>query len=47
MTEHNKADFANVDVTCPAFAKIQQAVRLACAYTKKQEYDEKGNQWRL
>ena len=43
MTEDNKADFADVDTTSSAFAKIQQAVKIACAHTKKQEYKEKGD----
>lgn len=43
MTEENKADFTDVDVTGDAFIKIQQAVRIACAYTKKREYDERGD----
>ena len=43
MTEDNKADFANVDVTGDAFAKIQRAVKIACAHTKKQEYENEGD----
>ena len=43
MTEDNKADFEKVDVTSPAFTKIQQAVKIACAHTKKREYDDRGD----
>jgi len=39
MTEDNKADFADVDVTSEAFLMIQKAAIVACAHTKKQEYE--------
>jgi len=39
LTEDNKADFADVDVTSKAFSKMQKAVIIACAHTKKQEYE--------
>ena len=43
MTEDNKSDFASVDINSNAFTKIQRAVRMACAHTKKQEYDDRGD----
>jgi len=43
MTEDNKSDFTSVDTNSNAFIRIQRAVRMACAHTKKQEYDEKGD----
>jgi hypothetical protein len=43
MTEANKADFADVDTASITFAKIQRAVKIACAHTKKQEYKKKGD----
>jgi len=43
MTEDNKADFASVDTSSNAFTRIQRAVKMACAHTKKQEYDDKGD----
>ena len=38
MTEDNKADFADVK-NSEAFARVQKAVKVACAHTKKQEYE--------
>ena len=43
MTEDNKSDFATVDTNNEAFIRIQRAVRMACAHTKKKEYDKKGD----
>jgi len=43
MTEENKADFADVDTGSDAFARIQRAVKIACAHTKRQEYDDRGD----
>ena len=43
MTDDNKSDFENVDTNSNAFIKIQRAVKIACARTKKREYDEKGD----
>jgi len=43
MTEDNKANFASIDTNSNAFTRIQRAVRMACAHTKKQEYEEKGD----
>jgi len=43
MTEDNKDNFADVDTAGTAFTNIQRAVRMACAHTKKQEYEEKGD----
>jgi len=43
MTEDNKADFAGVDTNSDAFTKIQRAVTIACAHTKKQENKNKGD----
>ena len=43
MTEDNKSDFATVDTNNEAFIRIQKTVRMACAHTKKKEYDEKGD----
>lgn len=43
MTENNKADFAEVDTNSSAFAEVQSAVKIACAYIKKQEYDDSGD----
>jgi len=43
MTEENKSDFAGVDVESTVFTGIQRAVRMACAHTKKQDYEEKGD----
>ena len=40
MTEDNKADFADIDIDGSAFTNIQRAVRIACAHTKKQDYDD-------
>jgi len=34
ITEENKADFTNVDITNPAFIRIQRSVRMACAHTR-------------
>jgi len=41
MTEDNKADFADVDTSSLAFINFQRAVRIACAKTWKQEYEER------
>ena len=38
-----KGEFTDVDTTSSAFENIQQAVKIACAHTKKQEYQEKGD----
>ncbi|MCL1882634.1 MAG: PD-(D/E)XK nuclease family transposase [Defluviitaleaceae bacterium] len=38
MTEDNKDVFMGIDVTSEAFSKMQKAVIIACAHTKKQEY---------
>jgi len=43
MTEDNKDEFTIVDVTNETFVKIQQAVKIACAHTKRQEYDDRGD----
>lgn len=43
MTEDNKDDFATIDVTAKAFSKVQKAVKIACAHTKKKEYSDKGD----
>jgi len=43
MTEDNKSDFADIDIESNAFAKIQRAVKIACAHTKKQEYENEGD----
>jgi len=43
MTEENKMRFADVNVDSDAFAKAQRAVRMACAHTKREDYNEKGD----
>ena len=43
LTENNKDDFADVDVTSDAFLRIQKAVKIACAHSKKQEYENEGD----
>jgi len=43
MTEENKANFTDVDISSEAFANVQRAVKMACAHTKKEDYDKKGD----
>ena len=43
MTEHNKADFLDIDVDSASFVKVQRSIKIACAFTKKQEYEKKGD----
>ena len=39
----NAALSGTLVVTSEAFSKIQQAVKIACAHTKKQEYEKEGD----
>jgi hypothetical protein len=43
LTEENRADFAGINTNDPAFTKIQRAIRMACAQTRKDEYESKGD----
>ena len=43
MTDENKDSFAGVDTNDRTFRRFQTSVRLACALTKQQEYNEKGD----
>ena len=43
MTSENKDSFTGVDTDTDAFINFQRSVRLACAQTKQQEYQEKGD----
>ena len=43
LTDENKDNFTDVDVEDIAFKSFQNAVRIACAKTKQQEYKEKGD----
>ena len=45
LTKHNEADFQDVDVNSQAFIDFQHAVIMACAQTKQQEYEEKGDEF--
>lgn len=43
LTEENRPNFAAVDVESLTFIDFQNAVKIACAKTKQQEYKKKGD----
>jgi len=43
ITDENKDSFAGIDTDSDVFINFQRSVRLACAQTKQQEYQEKGD----